>query len=1827
MKRILFLLVGVCALGGTVFTTGCGPGLVAAGGGSIGAIFGINSGGDDDDKGGGGTSTPTTNVAPAVIVSSLTRQESPATISYLILDANNDPCTVDVQYSVGGGAFTQCFEGGGDGTTGLSSSAGGTPHTFDWDFAADLTPNVTQDITIRIRANDGQGPGSWAMLTNQTIGNEAPTISNVSATGTDVVLLSFDLTDATSDLADIDVKYSIDQGQNFIPVDTDPMSGSYELIGNPPVGLLTSPTGSPGQFIWASQLALSDFVGEVLIQLSPSDKPSGYSGETSGPPVVVGPFPIDNSVNGPPELTLQSAYDGLTITGRVPISITLADDESDAAIVQLFYSTDGGMNFSPATLVNQFVQSIAGPFLTSPSPTPYQIVWDALADFGAAVTETDVVLRLQPKDANDGSFYFTDAFTVIGNEAPDVLEVEVLQDSGNVPVVVNIYDKNSHPVAVDIDYTTDINAGTVVWTPLSVSDFVFGNPSNLISSQFGADNVLVWDTNIAFPNTNEAAIVLRITPTDDPLAGTAAAQLTGSTFITSPFPIINNAAGATPISIDIFTTDSGQTPLMFDDVTVTSGGTVYLDRLINPSTAVSYTTFWKIIETNADYGQLLTPGGGSLTYSQGSVTVSGAVVDGHLFSIHDGLNVPQTFEFDDNSVTAVNSVPVDITGLSTQDEFAQALTDAINANPFVRINAVYAGTGVIQLTHQIACVISRAASLATGGNAADMTISAAAGTVGAQMSGGDGIDWVRYEAPSTPPAGTDFVTLICEIDDPAYFATVNKTYRLYWGDAPTSVDIQSPVSQTLVGTQVQLTSEVFPTTAPQLVTWEVVGGSVNGTITQNGLYSAPTTVPAANAVTIRGFCVDPSIAPDTVQIVIQPYPSGVVVSPPADNPPNWVSPDLRLGNTLQFSAVVSPAAAPQGVNWRIIWNGADQGSGNSTVGSVDTTGFYTAPNLLPSPDNVRIEAVSQVLTSVFGGYTIKLVAPPPTSFAVSPNSATVYAGGAGQQFTTGSFVPTNANTSVTWEMSPAPGPTTGNVNQSGFYTPPASTSTAQVITITARSAAATTVTASATVDLQPNVIVLPTGVTISPGEGITISAAQFNQPIDFNAVVSPPQASQQVNWTIQTGGFGSIDANTGVYTPSATNIDRVVTIRATTLASPPEFDEVDVYVAGDGVAWSELNGDVVGRGDPSTLWDSFNERLWFIGGHSESSAPDHETTPLWIDFTGSARIGKYEAIAGGPTAFSKGVNSIMAVYDDVQDQIYAIVAQGSSSDVRMYRLDATKVDPPGSPPEMWQAVSFPSTGNVPKLGSTARYHCWWDSNDQQIQLLVGNTTVYRFDTAPGGTFHSWLPPVSLQSPGAAPVDPQLTAHAFDSGGRTHYFVGAKDGSSSASNEVWKLERSGWKWTTMASTGTPPARGLVNPSMYFHADKLYVFGGRQANQLQYNNNVSIVSFSGSNADWTPYTNSNERPLPRGDAGFALDPTRGEGILFGGELPLTGCFGDIWRFDEGSGVFTPENAVDVLPQGREYATGAFVSGEGLTYGGVCEHGVSNELWAVSFNQSKGGGDWLKISATGDLPPPLWGASACYDPFSDLFVMFGGDKNRPSQAPSVENRVWTFDPNNDTWTEQIMTGGPSPRRQASMCFDESNDVIWVFGGTNGTQSFNDVWYIDVSGGFPGTWHQATATSGTAPDPRFGATIGFDTRSARLLVMGGNSNVSGSNRQLYEFKLNSANPFSGSWQALSPIANTGHEENVDASACIYDDEYRRFVHTPAGRRLTQGVVLGTVAPVWHYMTPPPLFNNATAATGLYDPATGRYYSLFGSRTILSRSVGTNGFRTFRLK
>ena len=164
----------------------------------------------------------------------------------------------------------------------------------------------------------------------------------------------------------------------------------------------------------------------------------------------------------------------------------------------------------------------------------------------------------------------------------------------------------------------------------------------------------------------------------------------------------------------------------------------------------------------------------------------------------------------------------------------------------------------------------------------------------------------------------------------------------------------SPTSATLIvkGTQ-QFTANVSNASST-LVNWQVNsvagGNSSTGTIDSNGLYTAPSTVPTSNVVTITAVSQAVSTLTATASVTINPAPT-FTVSPAGTNAAPVV---VRAGDTQPFSIVVSGGSSVP-VTWEV--NG--QIGGTSTIGTITQQGNYIAPQIPPPGALVTITAVSQ----------------------------------------------------------------------------------------------------------------------------------------------------------------------------------------------------------------------------------------------------------------------------------------------------------------------------------------------------------------------------------------------------------------------------------------------------------------------------------------------------------------------------------------------------------------------------------------------------------------------------------------------------------------------------------------------------------------------------------------------------------------------------------------------------------------------------------------------------------------------------------------------------
>jgi N-acetylneuraminic acid mutarotase len=150
--------------------------------------------------------------------------------------------------------------------------------------------------------------------------------------------------------------------------------------------------------------------------------------------------------------------------------------------------------------------------------------------------------------------------------------------------------------------------------------------------------------------------------------------------------------------------------------------------------------------------------------------------------------------------------------------------------------------------------------------------------------------------------------------------------------------------------------------------------------------------------------------------------------------------------------------------------------------------------------------------------------------------------------------------------------------------------------------------------------------------------------------------------------------------------------------------------------------------------------------------------------------------------------------------------------------------------------------------------------------------------------------------------------------------------------------------------------------------------------------------------------------------------------------------------------------------------------------------------------------------NAPPPIprGDHGGALDATDKKLVIYGGDTD-VAPCGGIPKRKHT----EETFVLDVACGswkaitGPNPGARARhvMATDVDRDRAIAFGGRTRTGDtgpytlFNDVWAFDFKNE---TW-SAITTSGTGPSPRANSAGAIDRKRGRLIVMGGNSNTSG--------------------------------------------------------------------------------------------------------------------------
>ncbi|MGD1078819.1 MAG: carboxypeptidase regulatory-like domain-containing protein [Candidatus Sulfotelmatobacter sp.] len=265
--------------------------------------------------------------------------------------------------------------------------------------------------------------------------------------------------------------------------------------------------------------------------------------------------------------------------------------------------------------------------------------------------------------------------------------------------------------------------------------------------------------------------------------------------------------------------------------------------------------------------------------------------------------------------------------------------------------------------------------------------------------------------------------------------------------------------------------------------------------------------PAAQSATINGANV-------AVNFTVSSSPPPVVVS---------ISPTsatVTTGGTQQFTATLQNTS-----NTAVTWQVNGVTGGNTTTGTISSSGLYTGPGTVPNPATVTVTAISQADPSKSASAQMTITPPAPVSVTISPTSATVTESGI-QQFTA-TVTNCGNNCGVNWSVTQG----SGKVNSSGLYTAP---NQQESDTVRAQAQADLTKTANASVTVPP------VGITISP----TSATVAPNGTQQFTATVTGT-VNTGVTWS--EVGNGTVNQS-GLYTAPSTNENDTVT--ATANAAP-----------------------------------------------------------------------------------------------------------------------------------------------------------------------------------------------------------------------------------------------------------------------------------------------------------------------------------------------------------------------------------------------------------------------------------------------------------------------------------------------------------------------------------------------------------------------------------------------------------------------------------------------------------------------------------------------------
>jgi hypothetical protein len=335
------------------------------------------------------------------------------------------------------------------------------------------------------------------------------------------------------------------------------------------------------------------------------------------------------------------------------------------------------------------------------------------------------------------------------------------------------------------------------------------------------------------------------------------------------------------------------------------------------------------------------------------------------------------------------------------------------------------------------------------------------------------------------------------------------------------------------------------------VTWSVngiAGGNATvGTINSNGVYISPSDLPASTSVTVQAASVADTTKSATAAVTIT---SDITVSVSPQSMP------VELGAARSFTATVNSAGNPdRTVNWIV----SGTGCAGSACGAIDSSGTYTAPQILTAPPSVSVTAISVADPAKSGVAAITVTSS--FSLAVTGPSSVNAAASASYTATLTPAANSNPSRTIAWSVSGSgcSGATCGSISQSGVYTAPTFPPSPATVQVTGTPLADPSKATGLTVAILStvSVAITPTAATVSLGStqafsAVVTGAQDMTVTWDVNGVVGG-------NATAGTIVNSQTDPNDTTYAaPLSLPAGGTVTVHARSNANPAVSASVTV---------------------------------------------------------------------------------------------------------------------------------------------------------------------------------------------------------------------------------------------------------------------------------------------------------------------------------------------------------------------------------------------------------------------------------------------------------------------------------------------------------------------------------------------------------------------------------------------------------------------------------------------------------------------------------------------